>query len=108
MKYFAVYKSRVQQRTTKDGRVEFYTDVGIFYDKAAMGAAMEWSEHDSEKDAEEAWSAHCKKMRQEWPRRAGMDAAEADKYRQVSASDVTIDGAHTSASKQEPRTLFTP
>lgn len=108
MTYFVVYKSKAQQRTTKEGRIEYYVDVGIFYDKTAMGAAMEWTEHSDIRDAETAWDTHCAMMRKEWPRRAGMDGAEAEKYRQVSRGDVTIDGAHTRTKRETQQNLFQP
>lgn len=40
MIYYVVYQSKVRQRTTKDGWVEHYVDIGIFYDKDAMVDAM--------------------------------------------------------------------
>lgn len=108
MAVYVVYKSEVRKRVSEGGRVQHYVTVGLVYgrERLAEVGALEWTEHADERDASGAWDAYCYGMRQRWPRRAGMDVAEADKFAQGDA--ITIDGAHTKieVDRSEPPKLF--
>lgn len=106
---YVVYKSKVRKRTTKQGKDEYYVDVGVFETNDSMRDAIEWTEHYDTEDAELAWDAHCYKMKKQWPRRAGMDVVEKKKYNDVSNGILTIDGSHLKIEvdrNEKPPTLF--
>lgn len=111
MAYYVVYKSEVRKRTTEQGKEEHYVNVGVFYSYKFMqeSGALEWTQHETEDDASGAWDAYCGKMRSKWPRKAGMDIAEEEKYRQVLEGTVTIDGSHLKVEvdrNEPPKRLF--
>jgi hypothetical protein len=96
MAYYVVYEAAVKRRVMDDGDVQHYVQVGVIYTAQALkdSGAIRWTQHETEGDANGAWDAHCYGMNKRWPRRAGMDISEEEKYRQVRGGCLTLDGEH--------------
>ena len=96
MAYYVVYMAEIQHRVLDDGSTNSYVYIGVYYSKEALVTygAIAYNQYETEKDAENEWNEYCKQMRKEWPLRAGMDVASAQKLEDISNDCVTIDGRH--------------
>lgn len=96
MGYYVVYTAEIQHRILEDGRENSYVRIGIYYSSESLVTygAIAYNRYETVKDAENEWNEYCKKMRSEWPLRAGMDVASAQKLKDISKDCVTIDGRH--------------
>ena len=111
MAYYVVYEAEVQRRVREDGYVQYYVHVGVYYTAEALkdSGAIRWTQHDTVADASGAWDAYCYGMNKRWPRRAGMEVAEEEKYRQVREGCLTLDGEHLKEKvdrSEPPQKLF--
>jgi hypothetical protein len=106
MPYYVVYEAKVQRRVREDGYVQHYVHVGVYYTEQALkdSGAIRWTKHETEGDASGTWDTYCSGMNKRWPRRAGMDVAEQEKYRQVRDGSLTLDSEHlkTKVDRNEP------
>lgn len=106
MAYYVVYEADVKRRVRDNGYVQHYVQVGVFYTAQALkdSGAIRWTQHETEGDASGAWDTYCHGMNKRWPRRAGMEIAEEEKYRQVREDCLTLDGEHlrTKVDRSEP------